>query len=186
MIPNPFSLRIRFISPLLAKFLVIGGGFLGAWLGGSGPCYGVTLLAGLGVVDQGDDVSRPAWSLGGRTTDYFGSYHLYGRSFGKVTERQQIIAAGFNHSWFGPWPVQARTGLAILHEATKITLATGAKQEANFALGLALGVGWQQAFGPFVVAASWDSYLYPPGIAGAILLASGRKHIINLMVGIPL
>ena len=146
--------------------------------------YGLSLLVGSGIIDQGDDVTRPGltFEMVMRSRLVISSY-LYGRKFGPVDEKAYGLSIGSRKKIFGPLPLRARFGLTMLNETTTINNTALNETENNYNVGGYLGASYGIKRGPFLFKVIWDSHLYPAGLNGFILLATGRKHVLSFMVG---
>jgi hypothetical protein len=149
--------------------------------------HATDILAGIGSVDQGDDVRRPGaiFEVGINPSIFAGGF-FFGRNFGPVKESAIVLNLGIKRRLFGNLPIKGRAGISLLDESTKISHSEFSRVEHNYNPGIILGAGYSRQFGRTLIQFVWDSHLYPAGINGAILLATGRKQIVALLIGVAL
>lgn len=160
------------------------------------PARAFELAAGLAAVEEGDDRLRPAAVLHlGINPQYAGRAYYYGRTYGPVTEATAVVAAVRRWGLFKSNTLTASCGLALMDEKTTLKFDDAAdaavhdKVDDQYNAGLAFGIAWTPlaaAKGPFYVSASWDSALFAAGLDGMILLSTGRKETLSLIMGVML
>jgi hypothetical protein len=158
------------------------------------PAYGFEAAAGFAAVEEGDDRVRPGAALHLGINDFYrGRVYYYGREFGPVTEKTYLVS--FSRRWglFRSNAFQASLGMAAMNESITLEFdgedAVEDEDENNYNLGAAFGVSWAlpvKATAPFYMSASWDSHVFPAGLDGGILLSSGRKQTISVILGMAL
>ena len=85
------------------------------------PAPALELAAGGGLVEQGDDVVRPAAKIHLGFTDHvFMEAVVFGRTFGPVTERSTLLGLAGRAALFGGTGLLGRFGLTVLDEYTAI------------------------------------------------------------------
>lgn len=150
--------------------------------------FSFTTRMGLALVEEGDDRQRAGLSVHGELGDYGARVYYYGRTFGPVTERTIAVSLLQKENVFSSKAWSISYGLAGISESTILNFTEEADQafnanESSENLGVHFGVGWEmQSKSNLSVGAFWDSLLFPAGAAG-ILLATGRKQFLQLVVG---
>lgn len=144
---------------------------------------------GLTAMEEGDDRYRPGVMVQFNSGSFDARLYYSSREFGPVFESTGLLSVtgGF------PVPISswlfAHTGIGILQEKTKIayTLNDSSfdKSDVRYNLGMALGLRLKSHLTKDVhFEAGWDSFLFPAGVTGGILLSTGRKQIIFLGSGV--
>lgn len=147
----------------------------------------LVLKGGIGRLDQGDDVGRPALVFEGQRRTLVGGFYLYGREFSGVEEQTIGLYGGVEKVIFDKLPIFARFGGSALIERTSIAIApTTDETEYNYNLGAFVGLQGRVRMGRFITAGSIDSHLFLAGLNGGLLMATGRKHVISIMAGMLL
>ena len=88
--------------------------------------------------------------------------------------------------------LSGRIGIAPLLETTNLSFDTEADQAFNrdeheWDFGVLFGVFWEYPSSSLVkLRLSWDAALYPAGINGGLFLATGRKNLLSLSVGLAI
>ena len=153
------------------------------------PAPALELAAGGGLVEQGDDVVRPAAKIHLGFTDHvFMEAVVFGRTFGPVTERSTLLGLAGRAALFGGTGLLGRFGLTVLDEYTAIERTDPDRAvlaEHSYNAGLLLGVSRSFHPGPLRIDLAWDSRLYPAGVS-SLLLVTGRKQVISLTLGADL
>lgn len=143
-------------------------------------------------MEEGDDRFRGGVNLHLGFNSYSARYFYFMRSFGPVEENTHLLALSQSFPIPGTKFLWGRLGFAPLLEMTKLKYSknedqTFNKNEAQFNLGFLLGIFAKFAeSGPVTFQIAWESALYPAGLTGGILLATGRKQLISLNMGILL
>lgn len=149
--------------------------------------YGLELLGGGGLVEQGDFVVRPTVMGQVSSKPYFLGLSSYGRQFGPVKEISRMVFAGAEAEVFSRLPLKGRFGLSSLVETTELAYeGSEVQSEQSVNLGGLLGVSWKISDGGLKILAVWDSHIYPAGTRGGSLLATGRKQVIAIIGGFDL
>lgn len=145
------------------------------------------IIAGIASIDQGDDVYRPGALIeaGINPENYIGLF-TYGRTFGDVHEVAYTLHYGWTLDIFGSMPFFGRIGPSLLDEITTIKNQSISDTEHNYNIGAFLGIGYRYQFDQFILQANWDSHLYPAGLNGFLLMATGRKQTIGLLIGVSI
>lgn len=150
------------------------------------------VAAGFGAVEEGDDRIRPGLGLHMGFSDALaGRVHYYGREFGPVREETYIVSFMRRWALFKSNTVTAGFGGAVMDERTTLTFEgddeTASDSEDNYNLGAVLGISWSlpKDTSPLYASVSWDSHVFPAGMGG-LLLSTGRKQTIMLMIGAQL
>lgn len=147
------------------------------------------VAAGFGAVEEGDDRIRPGLGLHMGFNDFYAArIHFYGREFGPV--REETYIASFQRRWglFKSNTVTAGFGMAVMDERTKLTFEDDAEAESetedNYNVGAVMGISWSlpKTSSPLFASVSWDSHIFPAGMGG-LLLSTGRKQTITLLIG---
>jgi hypothetical protein len=158
------------------------------------------IVAGGGLVDAGDDSFRPAATAGMNAGRYFLNLSIWGRDFGKVSERNALATLGSSADVIGK--LYVRYGLGALRDETSIDgVSKGGKTDETPATGdgssskysevsvaplFLLGSGYR-----LIDAAAarldlqWTSHIVPAGLGG-IFLAHGRIQTLMITGGIDL
>lgn len=170
----------------LARLLVL------SWLVQAAPAFAFELGAGFAAVEEGDDRVRPGMSLHVGVNEFYASrLYYYGREFGPV--REETYIASFVRRWgvFKSNAVTANFGFALMDERTQLefegTDASENDSEDNYNVGAAMGIAWSlpKGTGPLYASVSWDSHVFLAG-TGGLLLSTGRKQTISLILGMAI
>jgi hypothetical protein len=156
------------------------------------------LAAGFALIEEGDDRTRPGIAVHAALTDfYMARAYYYGREFGPVREETYLLAAGRRFGLFKSNYVVANVGVCAMDERIKLSFddtdnsAVGPSRdrtEENFNFGGTFGIsaGLPKSASPLYVGVSWDSHVFPAGLAGGLFLSSGRKQTISILMGAAL
>jgi hypothetical protein len=144
------------------------------------------IAGGIAGVEEGDDRYRPAAALHLGFTDYlYLRNYMYGRSIGPYTERTTVTSLNYRFAPIASANVRAGIGATTLVEQSIYNSDNSeeeseSKSQFNFggSFGLAYVMPWQRVHLSF----NWDAHIYPAG-SSAILLATGRKHMIGITTG---
>lgn len=143
-------------------------------------------------MEEGDDRFRGGLNLHLGFNSYSARYYYFMRSFGPVKESTHVLALSRSFPIPGMKFLWGRLGFAPLLETTKLSYSKQEDQafdtkEAQTNLGFLLGVFMQVTnSGPLSFQIAWESALYPAGLTGGILLATGRKQLFTLSAGMQL
>lgn len=149
--------------------------------------------AGIAAVEESDDRQRPSYALhAGFHPFYYSRLFYYGRDFGPVEERTTLISFNRRLGLFRSNYLKAGIGGAILSERTTISYNKEEdkpfeKDENKFNAGLYTGIYWEMSLNkPYYLSAGWEAAIFPAGLNGGLLLATGRKQFLSLIVGMSL
>lgn len=157
------------------------------------------IVAGGGLVDVGDDSFRPAATAGLNAGRYFLNISVWGRDFGKVSERNAVATLGSSADVVGR--LYVRYGLGALRDETSIEgVSAGGKASDASATGDGGGKYTEVSVAPLFLLGSgyrlidaaaarldlqWTSHIVPAGLGG-IFLAHGRVQTLMITGGIDL
>ena len=145
--------------------------------------YGLKLQSGIALVEESDDRLSPAIAFTGRKDNIFGSANIWGRSFGRVTERHYLVTAGkFYQAENLDW-LEIGFGLTLLYETTEITNAKNLNGSTNFVPGLTSVISIHRETGFDFMGQSefffnWTTTLVPAA-AQVIFFVYGRKQFLT-------
>jgi len=147
--------------------------------------------AGLGALEEGDD--RPRSSIVaqvGWNKIYVGRLYFAQRKMGPVTDQTIILAGIRRWTMFKVPYLRADVGPVIMNESFQIDFASEGDQafnrnEDNFNIGALVGLTFNLPSNRLLFEFSWNSHLFPAGIAG-LFLASGRKQTLSLTLGVKI
>ena len=149
---------------------------------------------GFAAIEEGDDRIRPGLTFHlGLAPHYYTRLHLWGRDHGPIEERGYLFGGGRRFELFGSDLLQAQVGVTLMYQGIDVDYAPGPgasseeRSEGNFNIGPAFGIGmmWLDVQ-PLYLAVHWEGHLFPAGLDGGILLATGRKQVLSLTVGLTL
>ena len=156
----------------------------------NGERKGIEVGAGPVAIDEGDDRLRPgAMAHIGFGNNLFGRFHGYGRKFGPVMERTWMLSLQKGFPMFGVNWIQMTLGGTLMDEYTELKYADGEGNTSahSYNLGFVGGVHFPiLAVSPIYLELGWDSHLFLAGPNGGLLLATGRKQIFSLGLGVRL
>lgn len=148
--------------------------------------------AGLSVFDEGDDRFISAYNLHFAYTGYSLRYFYTNKEFGPVFQETHLLAVSKDFFFEKiPW-VSLRLGLSPLMEKTSIKFdstedASYNRKDTRLNLGTFFGLFSEYTiYRKLKVQISWESALFPAGVLGGFLLATGRKQILSLSLGAQL
>lgn len=167
------------------------------------------LVAGAGIVDAGDDTFRPTASVGLNGGPYFLNLSVWGRNYGRVSERNALATLGSTIDIAGR--LYVRYGLGALRDQVSIdgmnfedkstrdstssnptanVLETedgaGTKPEVSTAPVFLLGSGFRLVDADsWRLDFQWTSHIVPAGFGG-LFLAHGRIQTILITGGMDL
>lgn len=181
----------HFITPVLLTVLAIAQ---------SSPVSAFELQAGFAAVEEGDDRMRPGAALHvGFNEFYQGRMYYYGRELGPIREETYLVSGGRRFGLFGSPSVTASIGAAMMNERVVVDYGDAnpdgtpvdpdqERREDNYNVGAAFGIAWSlpKSARPLAFTVSWDSHVFPAGVAGFFFLSSGRKQTISLTAGVAL
>ncbi len=148
------------------------------------------LSLGLAALEEGDDRQRPALGLSADFKDlYTANAYYWGRDQGPFHERNVLVSAMRSFVLAEKLHLTGALGVGFLWETLKLTYSDAPQdndQELNYNLGLAVRFAWQYDIGPSFVFLHWDSYIFPAGINGGLLLSTGRKQLIKAGIGVSI
>lgn len=150
--------------------------------------------AGVSAIEEGDDRYRGGLHVALGLGAYSADMYYFSLKFGKVKTTTQVFALSrsFQIPGIEFMALSGRVGLAPLLETTNLNFDSEADQffnrdEHQWNFGVLFGVFWEYPNSSLVrLRLAWDAALYPAGINGGILLATGRKHLLSLSVGLAL
>ena len=149
---------------------------------------------GFAAIEEGDDRIRPGLTFHfGLAPLYYSRLHLWGRDHGPIEERAYLLSGGRRFSLFDSDLLQAQVGATLMYQGVVVNYdsrqetAADERSEGDFNIGPALGIGvvWPDV-DPLYLAVHWEGHLFPAGLDGGILLATGRKQVLSLTVGMTL
>ena len=139
-------------------------------------------------MEESDDRLRPGISASLGLSSVEASLYHYSRKFGPVDESTFLLALAHRF----PLPVSANltaaVGVAGLRESTTIEFsakdADHNVDEDRDNLGGFLSLKYaRQIYESWYWQFAWEAALFPAGVSGGILLATGRKQLMTLSAG---
>lgn len=150
----------------------------------------IQIVPSLAAVGESDDILKPAIGLKSYFKNSFGvSFWGWGRDFGPVEERSMLLTVGKYWTPFSFKSLMVGGGLTVLSETTRLVYkdAKEENQEDTFYNGGGFfGLRYSYDLSGVILDASWESGIFPAGLNGGILLATGRKQIVSLGIGATL
>ena len=145
---------------------------------------------GPAILEEGDDRLKPAAYVSFSAKD-FGVHLFYNKNTYSPVHIQNTMIAITR-----PLPIvlydqiHIDLGGTALYESVTINYQgekpSFQKEQGNFNLGLFLSFSATYDLDPFSLRIGWQSGIFPAGLTGGILLASGRKQYISFSLGLKL
>ncbi len=110
----------------------------------------------------------------------------------KTTTQVFALSRSFQIPGIEFMALSGRVGIAPLLEKTSLSFDKEADQtfnrdEKEWDFGVLFGIFWEYPSSNLVkLRLGWDAALYPAGINGGVLLATGRKNLLSISVGLAI
>lgn len=168
---------------------------LGAWACvWTCPAQAFVLAVGAGIVEQGDDRLEPAAAAILAVSESLAlTAEAWGRSYGPVTQSTIMGSAVRSFAVGKSGLLSAHLGGTLMDEATTIKYSNPAysglnerKDAINLGANFGVSLNLPKSLSPLHGELSWDSHVFAAGGQGGLFLASGRKQVIAVLVGMHL
>jgi hypothetical protein len=148
--------------------------------------WALTVSTGLSAVEEQDSRLRPAASLFVQAAgNWEGSASFYGQDFSGVSQRNFLLGVYKSANIFNTKILSAGVGFAALTDTTTFEEAPE-DNHTNVNAGVtALIRAETDPKQKFYAAASWQSHIFPAGLA-TIFLVTARRQIISISAGVRL
>ncbi len=154
---------------------------------------GLEIQFGMAALEEGDDRYRAGGLLHVAWNPYAARYYFFEYDFGPVANGLHLLELTRSFVLPGFQALFGRVGVAAALDHTRIHYDSSSdadfnRNEYEWNGGLVFGVYWSPDTrgGPLRFQFAWDSAVFPAGVNGGILLATGRKHTLSLSAGMSL
>jgi hypothetical protein len=144
------------------------------------------IVPSIAAVDESDDILKPAIGLKSYINGIGFSVWGWGRDFGPVQQRSVLLTGGKYWTPFSFKSLMVGGGISALSETTRLTFKDARDEnheDTFYNAGGFFGLRYSYSFSGVIVDASWESGIFPAGLAGGLFLATGRKQIVSIGMG---
>lgn len=163
---------------------------------GATRVFAIDFAVGAAGVDGMDDHMQPAVSARiGWAPDLYSQLYYWGRDYGPVSERDVVLTFTASAPVASSKFLVAHYGItASAHDISLYDNPSSRAQpdpppathDRDLNLGGMLGMGLRAKTGPLTYAVNWDSHIYLTASPFIVFLASARKQIVSIMLGVEL